>query len=94
MPAELKAKYGKPSELHTERLQTVFGAKFIGYSARWKLPGVSVDFDGTSGGIYWGRVEISTVRYKALMEEQTRKDVRLRPRLREFRVSPFSPSRI
>jgi len=60
----LDEKFGKPSRLQREIVQNEFGAKFSRVNATWNRPGLRIELEGATH-TDWGRVEISTARYKA-----------------------------
>ena len=79
--AQLKAKYGRPHKIDRPRMQNALGAEFGAYRASWTFPGLLVQFEGTTGSIDEGRVKVITPRYKAIVEEWSKKKEEGRPKL-------------
>jgi len=57
---QLTAKYGKPSQINKSTVQNAYGAAFESISAKWVLPSVAVDFNGTVGNLDSGTVIIDS----------------------------------
>lgn len=60
----LRAKYGKPTQFVKSVAQNAFGAAFAVIHARWRMPGLSVVFDGADTAFDSGTVMIDTPRAK------------------------------
>src|SRR5207248_1922437 len=59
---ELTSKYGKPKSLRKDLLQNAFGMKVYGYTAQWRLSGLTVNFDGAAD-MNGGWLQIFTDKY-------------------------------
>jgi len=64
----LTKKYGQPTRARQER-QNTLRSRFAVEFAEWDFADFSVKFDGTTGSIDWGRIEVSTHRYRKRVEE-------------------------
>lgn len=62
----LNRKYGAPTRSRQER-QNALRSRFPVQFAEWELKDFSVKLDGTTGSIDWGRIEVSTHRYRRLV---------------------------
>lgn len=62
----LTRKYGVPTRTRQER-QNALRSRFPVQFAEWELKDFSVKLDGTTGSIDWGRIEVSTHRYRRLV---------------------------
>lgn len=64
----LRRKYGEPARLRQEKKKGL-RSRFPTQYAEWDFSDFSVKFDGTTGSIDWGRIEVSTHRYRKLLDE-------------------------
>jgi hypothetical protein len=62
----LTKKYGAPTRARQEK-QNTLRSRFPLQFAEWDFRDFSVKFDGTTGSIDWGRIEVSTHRYRKLV---------------------------
>lgn len=62
----LTKKYGVPTRARQEK-QNALRSRFPTQFAEWELKDFSVKLDGTTGSIDWGRIEVSTHRYRKLV---------------------------
>jgi hypothetical protein len=63
----LTQKYGKPTRATQQKLKGM-RSRFPTQYAEWDFPDFSVKYDGTTGSIDWGRIVVSTHRYRKLLE--------------------------
>jgi hypothetical protein len=64
----LTKKYGQPARARQER-QNTLRSRFAVQFAEWDFADFSVKFDGSTGSIDWGRIEVSMHRYRKRVEE-------------------------
>jgi len=64
----LGKKYGKPARARQEK-QKGLRSRFPTQFAEWDFRDFTVRFDGTTGSIDWGRIEVSTRRYQNLLDD-------------------------
>jgi hypothetical protein len=62
----LTKKYGAPARARQEK-QNALRSRFPTQFAEWEFGDFSVKLDGTTGSIDWGRIEVSTHRYRKLV---------------------------
>lgn len=62
----LTKKYGAPARARQEK-QNALRSRFPVQFAEWEFRDFSVKLDGTTGSIDWGRIEVSTHRYRKLV---------------------------
>ncbi|WP_282259679.1 hypothetical protein [Stenotrophomonas sp. PS02301] len=70
----LTKKYGKPTLLEREPVQTGVGAKFDRIHASWKKPDLNVEFFGMLGSVTEGNISVRTDAGKSRFEEQYGKE--------------------
>jgi hypothetical protein len=64
--AALTSQYGKPAR--TRQLKQGANSRFATQFAEWDLDDFGVKFDGSTGSIDWGSIEVSTYRYQKLVK--------------------------
>lgn len=64
----LTRQFGKPTRTR-QQMQNALRSRFPTQFAEWELKDFSVKLDGTTGSIDWGRIEVTTHRYRKLVEE-------------------------
>lgn len=62
----LTRQYGAPTRARQEK-QNTLRSRFPVQFAEWELADFSVKLDGTTGSIDWGRIEVTTHRYRRLV---------------------------
>jgi len=67
---DLTAKYGKPTSLVRNPVQTGAGAKFESIHGVWKKPDLNVEFFGLLGSITEGHISVSTDAGKAAFDKR------------------------
>jgi hypothetical protein len=70
----LSAKYGRPAEQSKRQVQNAFGAGIEDFTAQWRLPGLTVKFEGAAD-MTQGYVSIFTDKMNAAVESRLQ-DVR------------------
>ena len=68
----LKQKYGEPTRATQDKpkgLRSRFPTQYL----EWDFKDFSVKYDGTTGSIDWGRIVVSTHRYRKLVEASEKK---------------------
>ncbi|OGA48796.1 MAG: hypothetical protein A3G24_19725 [Betaproteobacteria bacterium RIFCSPLOWO2_12_FULL_62_13] len=66
--AALTKQYGEPTRAR-KQMQNALRSRFPTRFAEWDLRDFSVKFDGTTGSIDWGRIEVTTHRYRKLVKD-------------------------
>lgn len=70
--ASLTQKYGEPTSTRRQMRQGM-RSRLPTQFAEWELGDFAVKFDGTTGSIDWGRIEVTTLRYrKAIKDHEQR----------------------
>lgn len=65
--AALTKQYGQPTR--TRQLKKAANSRFAPRFDEWDLPDFSVKLDGSTGSIDWGLIEVSTHRYRKLVQD-------------------------
>jgi hypothetical protein len=65
--ASLKQKYGEPARARQEKPKGL-RSRFPTHYLDWEFAEFSVKYEGTTGSIDWGRIVVSTHRYRKLVE--------------------------
>ncbi len=65
--AALTSQYGKPTRTAQKKKHANW--RFTAQVAEWELADFSVKFDGNTGSIDWGLIEVSTQRYQKLVKD-------------------------
>jgi hypothetical protein len=68
----LTKKYGKPTRATQQKLKGM-RSRFPTQYVEWDFKDFSVKYDGTTGSIDWGRIVVSTHRYRKLVEAQEKR---------------------
>lgn len=68
----LTKKYGVPTHARQEK-QNTLRSRFPLQFAEWEFKSFAVKFEGTTGSIDWGRIEVSTHRYRKLLADYAKK---------------------
>jgi hypothetical protein len=63
----LTRKYGEPTRTRQQKLKGM-RSRFPTHYVEWDFRDFSVRYDGTTGSIDWGRIDVSTHRYRKLLE--------------------------
>jgi hypothetical protein len=63
----LTRKYGEPTRATQKKLKGM-RSRFPTHYVEWEFSDFSVKYDGTTGSIDWGRIVVSTHRYRKLLE--------------------------
>jgi hypothetical protein len=66
--AALTKKYGEPARAR-KHMHNALRSRFPTQYAEWDLDDFSVKLDGTTGSIDWGRIEVTTHRYRKLVKD-------------------------
>ena len=69
--AALTSQYGKPTR--TAQRKKSATSRFAAQAAEWDLEDFSVKFDGNTGSIDWGLIEVSTHRYRKLVADHEKR---------------------
>lgn len=70
--ASLTKKYGAPTRTRQQK-QNALRSRFPTQFAEWDLEDFSVKLDGTTGSIDWGQIEVTTHRYRKLVEDHEKR---------------------
>jgi hypothetical protein len=68
----LTQKYGEPTRATQQKLKGM-RSRFPTHYVEWDFSDFSVKYDGTTGSIDWGRIVVSTHRYRKLLEAREKR---------------------
>jgi hypothetical protein len=70
--ASLTRKYGEPTRATQQKVKGM-RSRFPTQYVEWDFGDFSVKYDGTTGSIDWGRITVSTHRYRKLLEAREKR---------------------